>query len=302
MPFPGSSDYPDSVDADYGSGSARVDNVNVVYDDDFNFPDIQIRRMQEYFGTDGQLIGVGVAGKGIGGALSSVASGGTGFQFAARAAFASGTLLSIGDNYDAAYTEKMRLNYAGLLWTLGGADFGSGEFFRIPHGDTLPLTFEEGRLFHKDDENTVYRATGAAWESTAGVGGFEADFIDRYEYTQPVSPFEETLGSGLVDGSRATGGVVFWVMMDPTFSVGGTADVKLYDVGPKAGPLTGGILIATLQATSGGLAYYEQVLNVDVTPGANQIQDTERMYEATVEQVSSPGDTVFVGCGGIGVR
>lgn len=304
MPFPGSSDYPVSVDTAYGSGSARVDNTHVVYDDDFNFPDIQIRQIQTYLGVSEQLIGQGVAGRGPGGLVSPLYDGGgvKGIVLALRRPFTVGDILSIGDDYDAVYTEKLRLGPSGILWTLGGGDFGSGEFLRIPHGNSLPVTFEEGRLFRKDDTDEVYHADGSAWNLVGGTGGFESDFIDSYKYTQAVLPIEETLGSAMVDGSRASSGATFWVMMDPTFASSGTVDVKLYDVGPKAGPAGAPVLICTLQASAGGLAYHEQALTAGGSPGANQIQNTERMYEATVIQNGSTGDNVFVGCGGIAVR
>jgi hypothetical protein len=154
-----------------------------------------------------------------------------------------------------------------------------------------------------NDGDSVSEIGSSQGGGGGGGGGFEADIVDRYAYTQAASPIEEVVGEGMVDGSRVgTQTAYFWVMMDPAFSVVGTAQVKLYDVGPQAGPRAAGVLVATLQATSGGLAYHEQALSVGVSPGANQIANVGRMYEVTVVQNSAPGDNVYVGCGGIAVR
>jgi hypothetical protein len=97
-----------------------------VLSSDYNWPDIQIRQIQTYLGTTNDLIGDGIAAAGIGGAVSAVADGNTAFQFAARNDFTSGTLLSVGDNYDTSYSEKMALDYAGDLTLAGGVLVADG--------------------------------------------------------------------------------------------------------------------------------------------------------------------------------
>lgn len=306
MPFPGSSDYPDSVDTAYGSGSARVDGVDIVYDDDYNFPDIQIRNIQTYLGTTGQLIGQGIAAKGPGGLVSPLADGGgvKGIRLALRAAFSTGDILSVGDNYDAAYTEKMRLGPAGILWALGGADFGSGEFLRIPHGNTLPATFEEGRLFRKDDTDELYHADGSAWNAVGGgAGGKEMDWVDAYQYTQLAAPSEETVCFGYFDASTVTGTISFWAVLTATLTAAGSSQIRLYDVGPAAGPPVAPTLITTLStATTGGPQHLSQSLSVGASPAAGQIANSARMYEVRAYQTSTPGDSFFLGSGGMADR
>lgn len=121
MPFP-TTDWPAALDG----VQIRTDFVDLVDDDDFNYPDAQVRRVQTWLGITGELLGDGIAGEGPGGMVSPVADGGAaiGFQFAVRAPYALGDLLSVGDAYDTAYTEKMRLDNAGGLWVLGGLQLG----------------------------------------------------------------------------------------------------------------------------------------------------------------------------------
>ena len=122
MPFP-NTDWPPALDA----LQARVDGVDVVFDDDFNYPDRQIRQIQDWLGITGDLIGDGIAAEGPGGLVSPIASGAgnRALTLAARAAFVAGDILSVGDAWNFGYTEKMRLDNAGILWALGGLQLGA---------------------------------------------------------------------------------------------------------------------------------------------------------------------------------
>jgi hypothetical protein len=51
MGYP-STDWPVAVD----SSLARIDNVHTVYADDFNYQDVQIRKIQDWLGISGQFI------------------------------------------------------------------------------------------------------------------------------------------------------------------------------------------------------------------------------------------------------
>ena len=135
-------------------------------------------------------------------------------------------------------------------------------------------------------------------------GDFEADFADRYEYTQALVPIEETIGEGVFDGGRVGAGTAYFHgMLTPTLSIPGTASIRLYDVGPVAGPPAAAVLVATLQtATSGGPQYLEQALAVAGAPGTNQIANSARMYEVRAYETSQAGDVLFVGGGGMAVR
>jgi len=146
----------------------------------------------------------------------------------------------------------------------------------------------------------------AAWAGGGGgaPSGWQADFVDSYLYTTAVVAIEEVIGQGGFDGSRVgTGGVYFFGMMTPVFAGVGLAEMRLYDIGPIAGPPTPLVLITSLQtAVSGGPQYEEQALAVGATPGPNQIADTRRMYEVRAFVTGAPGDTLFIGGGGMDVR
>jgi hypothetical protein len=78
--------------------------------------------------------------------------------------------------------------------------------------------------------------------------------------------------------------------------------VRLYDLGPVAGPPAVPTLIATLTTAASGLRYDEQSLTVGGSPSLGQIMNTPRMYEVTVQQNSQAGDSVYVGSAGISDR
>jgi hypothetical protein len=108
MAYP-NTDWPTSVDA-----ARVVVDQDTIYPGDFNFQDGQIRAIQGWLGVDGDLIGEGgTSTQGPGGLASPIADGGTAVTLAAKADFTSGKLLSIGDNYDTAYSEKASVDFEG---------------------------------------------------------------------------------------------------------------------------------------------------------------------------------------------
>jgi hypothetical protein len=301
MPFP-TTDYPTAVDG----AQSRLDNVDVVWDDDFNYSDEQIRRIQSFIGTNSQLLGQNIAASGLGGMVSPVASGAPNraFRLAARASYAAGYLLSVGDAYDTAYTEKLLLNYAGLLWTLGGVD--ASNKLKIPTG-ALPPAGEAGRLQWDTGLPGLRYDTGAAWQIVGGgSAGSYADWASGYQYTSAPVPVEEVIGQGFFDGSLVVGSVTayFRAVVDVVFlGAPGPSQVNLYDMGPKAGPPAAPTLITTLSTvTAGGPQVLEQLLAIGVAPGANQIVNAARMYELTVVQLSGVGDSIYVGSAGLEAR
>lgn len=307
MPFPASTDWPGAYDPDYGSGSQRVDNADIVWAYDYNFPDTQIRKLQQFLGVTGKMLGedLGV-GYGPGGIVSPVASGGDAIKLVAWNDFVAGYLLVVQDDYNGTPDDRLLLRYDGLLWTSGGADFSAAEFLRIPHGNADPLTFDEGRLFYRDDLNTLFVADGTGWVPVGSAGsGSYLDWSTGYQYTQAVVPVEEVIGQGFFDGSLVTTGAVYFRTILDTVYAGapGPSVVSLYDMGPKAGPPVAPTLITALvTAVPGGPQVLEQVLAIGVAPGANQIANSARMYEITALQLSAPGDSVYVGCAGLDVR
>jgi hypothetical protein len=307
MAYPANTDYPVSVDVPVES---RIDNIDIVWDDDFNFQAKQHEAMQKHIGPSGGMIADIIPGDGISGAVSAVASGGIALRMLARASFSAGTLWSLEDNYDVAAQQKMRVNYAGRLWTADGADFSNSEYLEIPHGNVLPITFEEGRLFRKDDTDELYHADGSAWVAIGGGVGSFADIGMGYSYTEAGIPIEEVVGQKVIDGSLVGGTVAYFTTtMTPTlvFTGGGeVAEVRLYDLGPKAGPPAAARLVATLSTlTTGGPQVLEGTLTVvpgGVAPNDNKILDSARMYEVRVTSAATVGDMIFVGSVGIEVR
>ena len=116
MAYP-TTDWPGAVDA----GITRVDLVNTVWADDFNYPDDQITTAQLWLGAaHGDLIGDdGTVTHGPGGMVSPIADGGTAFKFAARDAYTGGKLFSVGDDEDLGYVEKFVIESTGLLSVVG---------------------------------------------------------------------------------------------------------------------------------------------------------------------------------------
>jgi len=148
----------------------------------------------------------------------------------------------------------------------------------------------------------------ASWSQPGGGGGggapqSEFDWGGDHEYSQLAVPVEETIGYGMLNGSQVGALTAYFrASWNPQFTVAGSADVRLYDLGPAAGPPAAPTLIATLSAVSGGVRYSEQALAVGGAPGANQIMNTPRLYEVAVYQSSQAGDSVRVGSVGITIR
>ena len=96
---------------------------------------------------------------------------------------------------------------------------------------------------------------------------------------------------------------MFWGILTPSISVPGPTYLRIYDVGPAAGPPVAPVLVAELSTiTSGGPQYLEQTLVVGAGPALNQIQNTARLYSVRAYQLSTNGDTVLVGAGGLADR
>jgi hypothetical protein len=116
MAFP-NTDYPATLD----SLQSRVNLVDIAYAEDFNYQDNQIRKVQTLIGSTGQLIGQGIASSGPGGLVSPLADGVgvSGITLALRPPFYLGNLLSVGDNYDSFYDEKLWLDADGNLSIVG---------------------------------------------------------------------------------------------------------------------------------------------------------------------------------------
>jgi len=141
-----------------------------------------------------------------------------------------------------------------------------------------------------------------------GGGASAGSYVDiggPYQYTQPAVPVEETMGNGTLDGSLvSTLTAYFRASVTNVWTTTGTTRVRLYDMGPAAGPPGVQRLVTELTATAqGGPREVNQALSVvAAAPGTDDILNTARMYEVVVIQDSSTvGDSAYLS-GGLDVR
>jgi hypothetical protein len=288
-----------------GSSLARIDNVHTVYADDFNYQDVQIRKIQDWLGISGQFIGdTATATEGPGGVVSPIASGGIAFTVAARDPFSAGKLFSVGDDNDSSYVEKFNIDSDGKLWAPGGADLSGGEL-NPPSGGTLPTSgMSIGDIFYKTGTSEgLYTYSSTGWGmSGGGIGaGSYLEMGVNHQYSQPVTPVDEVMGQGIFDGSLAGPGTVYFrASLTNVLSVAGTTSIKLFELGPRAGPPGTPRLVTTMaSSTNGGPQVLDQVLTISASPASNQIHDSSRMYEVTITQTSASGDSAYTGTVGL---
>ena len=166
------------------------------------------------------------------------------------------------------------------------------------------IAYVVGTGLYQCDDATL---GAAAWSQPGGAGGggtpqSEFDWGGSHDYSQLAVPVEETIGYGMLNGSQVGSFTAYFrASWNPQFGTPGTAEVRLYDLGPAATP-GAPTLVTTLTASTGGNRYDEQALSVAGTPGVNQIANTPRLYAVAVYQTSQAGDTVFVGDAGITIR
>ena len=163
MAYPTDTDFPGAIDAE----EDRTDNVDIIWADDFNYQDSQIRKIQQFLGETGKMIGQNIASSGPVGMVSPVTDGGSAiaFKLVARDSFTTsgGKLFSVGDDYDSAppaYTQKFGLDKDGIV--------------EINPIDPLPSAGTQGRLAYKSGTGEgVYVDNGSSW----GQVGVDTDAI-----------------------------------------------------------------------------------------------------------------------------
>lgn len=125
----------------------------------------------------------------------------------------------------------------------------------------------------------------------------------EYLYTEQAVVVEDTLGEFSFDGSKVGSlSLEFSSILNPTLAGVGTVTITLYDNGPATGPPAVPRTVATVVASSSGLQVVSQALTVSATPGANEISNTNRMYEVTITSSATTGDTAVVGSAGISAK
>jgi hypothetical protein len=197
-------------------------------------------------------------------------------------------------------------------FSLGAGGSSSGGIVSTP----FKLAVQDNGTTIEDETDTVNFAGGGAVITNPSPGvvdititgggpeGWQADIVDTYLYTLAPVPVEEVVGQGMFDGARVGINPPFFsAMLTPTLFGVGWGQLRLYDIGPKAGPPTPLVAIATLTANvSGGPQFKEQVLSVGAVPGVNQIANSARMYEVRAIMSGTVGDTLFIGGGCLEVR
>lgn len=159
---------------------------------------------------------------------------------------------------------------------------------------------QEGQYYYNTTDKELKIWDNTSWVSIGGGGGTALTSISiglNYQYTQAETPVEEVVGQVVFNGGDFSGNTItLKAVITPVFSSAGFANVKLYDLGPSGGPPGVPRLVSTLQTLTAGLQYVTQVLTV-VSSGAagDEILDSSRIYEVTVEQSSITSDTVLVG-------
>lgn len=305
MAYPFITDWPTSLDVLVN----RTDNVDTVFEEDFNYSDSQIRTIQIFLGVTGDLLGAGGAGQGVGGLLSPIADGASAiaFRLVARDSFVTlgGKLLSVGDDYDAAppaYTQKFGVDQDGVL-----------ELNPIA---VLPTNYSQGRVAYKSGvDEGLYTDDGAAWNlAGGGVSGVVMSIeTGRYDYTvagAPPGP-EEVVGQFMFDASKAPGVIKLRCMLNPTFAAAGVCNVHVDDIGPPGAPaapvrITGtGVSTFKLEASASGQDYKETAAlgTHATTPSEGVMVLGQRMYEVVaVIGAGTAGDTIDLGFAGLYVE
>lgn len=172
----------------------------------------------------------------------------------------------------------------------------------------IKLYWRNGFMMDDGDSATDIGAGGG------GGGGVPVSAIGlgagNYAYTQAAIPVEEVGGNGAFDGS-GVGSLTTYFKAAVTnlwaqTGIGETTRVRLYDMGPAAGPPdVVPRLVSELTFTSqGGPRSSEKALTVvAAAPGTDDILNTSRMYEVVIIQdVSTQGDVAYLGSAGLEVR
>ncbi len=156
------------------------------------------------------------------------------------------------------------------------------------------------------DSNNKKRTTIQGIINLASGGGVPASSIElgsgNYEYTQAASPIEEVCGNGSFNGLLIDGASVdayFKAAVTNVFNSSGTTRVRLYDLGPAAGPLDASprqVSELTFSTNGGPLSSEQSLTVVSGSPSTNEILNSDRMYEiALIQDASTEGDTAYVG-------
>lgn len=155
-------------------------------------------------------------------------------------------------------------------------------------------------------------ALPATWSAMGGGGApiSSVSLGSAYTYTQAVAPVEEVTGNGSFNGNLVGSLTAYFkASITNVWAVTGggeTTRVRLYDIGPAAGPPDVSprlVTELTFSAQGGPRAAEQALIVVPLAPATNQILDQDRMYEvAVIQDISTAGDVGYLGSAGVEVR
>jgi hypothetical protein len=150
-----------------------------------------------------------------------------------------------------------------------------------------PLSPSDGEVLKYD------QASGTFITGTGGGGGGPSDLtMGTNEFVSTLSS-EQLVGGGVFDGSSVSGSsVTFRFIGNNNTSFNGSIELRLYDLGPKGGPLQAGDLRSTATILQAGGPFTTDVSLSIVSSLSNQdeILDSARIYEIRMFLNSSGGD------------
>jgi len=172
------------------------------------------------------------------------------------------------------------------------------------------LAFVTGDSTYQCQDETL---GSAVWEPVGGgVPQSNIWLGGGYSYTQAVQPVEEVVGNGSFNASGVGGLTAYFVASITNVwqqtGIGEVTRVRLYDMGPAAGPPDSPPRRVTTLTFSaqGGPRASEQALTVTaggVTDDDNKILSSARLYEVVIIQdTSTAGDVAYLGSAGLEVR
>jgi len=135
------------------------------------------------------------------------------------------------------------------------------------------------------------------------IGESYLDMANNTTITQLVAPVETQVGRQMFDGTKVVSGQtpVFRAAWDASVTPGAPVSyVRLYDIGPKGGPIEPDVLVTEFSSSIGDFRYNSQNLTVSSDgPTTNTIKNAARIYSLRVYQTGGTGDTLTIDGAGI---
>jgi hypothetical protein len=204
-----------------------------------------------------------------------------------------------------ATTERFAVGGGGATDTYW--DLGDGQAVGVGPAGKVRFRYDGATNKAQVSEN------GGAFADIAGggAGGAPNLVTGAVNEDETVLGVERVVGGFVFMGATIPAGYTAYFRLVGVFLNGaavGNARIRLYDLGPAAGPPVAGVLRSTVSigfAIGGGIRVAQAALTPNPAPGVNidQIDVLARAYEIRVILDSvTPGDTMKVLSGGIAVE